>query len=297
MAKTVLEKQDLVALKVFNDDDARTIFGLKQPSSVRWNVAKSKIKTTGGTRLYDAIDKTMSVMPYGAKYKKYHRQLVVLTDGEDNGSRMSYEALKARIKEPGIKNFHLILIGVNVSLEYETKLRTLCNKPHFRYLDCGASSEDIKKSFGRAKKVVMEYITTTTTETRVSTVTTMKGKNQKMISPPPTSIPLDKNLITNSVQSNRQPLRKKKNPTRNKKGTSCFVGGIEHESTKKELEDFFAPFDANCCVTSEIRYNKKHQAYFAFIKFSTSVAAEFVSSTAFIEENRFKKSKLTINIV
>lgn len=54
-----------------------------------------------------------SVIPLNTEFRDYQRELIVLTDGEDNCSKEeNFESIRKLIAEPGIPNFHFILIGV-----------------------------------------------------------------------------------------------------------------------------------------------------------------------------------------
>jgi hypothetical protein len=143
--------------------------------------ALDALEVSGGTKLYDAVLSTLSVMQsdhdayYTRSAAKFdcvrprYMQLVVVTDGEDYGSEESLEAVRAYLGTPGewaVRcEFQACLVGVGASASGELE-RLGGSLRHVRVIPGSDDAEAIKAAFKR--------VVDTIKETQVMLVTTLK---------------------------------------------------------------------------------------------------------------------------
>jgi Mg-chelatase subunit ChlD len=135
-----LDDKDRVRVVTFSDQPNLCLRPMIKSKIDSFDEVISQIQTGGGTALYSAIidciqrlrdvhAKSKENRSKGDKSPKEPRQIeiVVLTDGEDNRSPDgSLEILKSMLSNPQIPNFHLFLMGVGISKDYERVLRDMC---------------------------------------------------------------------------------------------------------------------------------------------------------------------------
>lgn len=89
-----------------------------------------RIRENGGgsTALYDAI--TAGVSTFANKFRTARNTLffqhLVVTDGADNSSQSSLEAVSKLISNPGFPNYHLYLIAVNIDMKEQRVMQRMC---------------------------------------------------------------------------------------------------------------------------------------------------------------------------
>jgi uncharacterized protein YegL len=91
----------------------------------------------GGTAIYDAaiegideIDRFQSSM--GRDNDVYEH--LIITDGEDNSSDSSLKDAIARISQPGIPNYHLTLVAVNIAGKHRHVMEKMCRAHHAKFV-------------------------------------------------------------------------------------------------------------------------------------------------------------------
>lgn len=148
--KTVLTDRDFMSLYTFSEDTTSQ-FQHKKSKTVKDQAVNNLIKqaTEKGTEtaLYDAVALAIKDIPKDVKYRDQIKFVVVLTDGQDNKSRTTFEECKTLITKPGLANFYFILIGVGLLSNTKETMKSMCEARHAHYVDSGASKGQIKAAF------------------------------------------------------------------------------------------------------------------------------------------------------
>jgi Mg-chelatase subunit ChlD len=105
----------------------------------------------GRTRLFDAIGAALDTM---ATAKGRSLQLVALTDGADNCSDTTQDAIAARIASPGVGCFHFV--GLAVGSEGRQVLEALCAPQLCKLIPVEDNAAGVKQAFGKAMKHIVE---------------------------------------------------------------------------------------------------------------------------------------------
>ncbi|KAL0490232.1 hypothetical protein AKO1_006589 [Acrasis kona] len=155
----VLWDSDRIEIINFSNKAFRQLH-LKSKRNVDWDREANAIarERSGCTALYDACHKALLEMTREKKYHNCHRELIVLTDGEDNASSTTMESIRERLNNPEFKQFHCSLIGVELGPNCRAK--EIVNNKHSTYIPC--KEEEILSSFHLIKKAVFERIEQTT---------------------------------------------------------------------------------------------------------------------------------------
>ena len=106
---------------------------------------------------------------------------VVITDGGDNSSSTTLEQLKALVARPGLRNYHLIVIGVGVDASLRRTLEEICAPTHATFqpaADCAA----LRAQMRWARDRIQATLTTVDRRGRVvgKTVATGSGAVQQL---------------------------------------------------------------------------------------------------------------------
>jgi len=143
-----LLKNDKIAVIVFNDTFQNLLY-LREKSAVNFNQLKADIRKSvgGGTALYDAIFESIDKISYSPDESKNQREIIILTDGEDNKSKKTFEEIKKVLRNPKRKNLHITLIGCGIENSYEDKLINLTDSEYAQYLSTSAAESAIKRTF------------------------------------------------------------------------------------------------------------------------------------------------------
>ena len=154
----VLERHDRAELITFATEVHRKHFGLLQKQYIDIDVAMASVANAdrGCTALWDAIKSAIDTAPRNKVYKGLQRELVVLTDGDDNNSSTSLAAICALVAKPGLSNFHLVVIGVGLSDSARRKANQLCSLAHCTFLDVAAKPSEIQKAFQRTQGAIIK---------------------------------------------------------------------------------------------------------------------------------------------
>ena len=95
---------------------------------------QARLKDSGKTALYDAIIRDIKALrradPYFRRQLGYARVVcmhLVITDGINNHGESTADDVLEMLRNPNVQGYHLFLIGANLSSEYRTRLKTLCD--------------------------------------------------------------------------------------------------------------------------------------------------------------------------
>jgi Mg-chelatase subunit ChlD len=148
----VLENKDRAELITFATRPHKH-FGLLQKHRIDLQRAMQQVRTAdrGGTALYDAIKYAIDTCPRDARFHGLQRELVVLTDGQDNGSDTSFSDIRKLVAKPGLSHFHLVLIGVGLCDQSRANMEALCQPRHCTFLNITAKPSQIRAAFQRAQ--------------------------------------------------------------------------------------------------------------------------------------------------
>jgi uncharacterized protein YegL len=119
-----------------------------------WEKDKKNMVASGGTALYDAIEIAINTYPKNKKYQNDQVEMVVLTDGEDTTGK-SVQSVKDLVASPGIRNFHLFVIGVGIEARQVAELTELCAPKHAKFLHA-VDVHEISKVFSQVKELIIE---------------------------------------------------------------------------------------------------------------------------------------------
>jgi hypothetical protein len=153
LVATLLEKDDLFGCVTF----AERVTKLHHPMPIHKVNRKTDVENitkahngvgTGGTAIYDAIrvgiDELKDSVKYIASREQQGRNLVVehliLTDGSDNRSSLNFDQIQDLVRSPGVANYHLVIIGINMSARDEQKFKNLCVPNHCKYVSASNMS-------------------------------------------------------------------------------------------------------------------------------------------------------------
>jgi hypothetical protein len=147
---------DLISCYTFNEKWKKQL-ELVKAEDAKDALDRMDIRYRGNTRMFDAINFVVDEMKQhhvsGLVKKDSVRELIVITDGKDNGSITSLRKLKAKLSAPGIPHFHLIILGVDGCLK--SQLEDLCDEAkHLTFLPVSKADESVKKSFRQVKEII-----------------------------------------------------------------------------------------------------------------------------------------------
>lgn len=170
-----MRDEDLFGLVTFDS----TVKNLHKPmprsrvdfSKDRENVLANN-KTGGSTALWDAIHAGQLLMkevlekrkkdPDRKSKPKLVFEQLVITDGEDNQSKLSFEEIEKHVANPGIPNYNLVLIVVTRSMEevHVQQLARLCAPEHAKMVsvrDVSELKESLQRHSDYLRMVVEEH--------------------------------------------------------------------------------------------------------------------------------------------
>ena len=143
------------------------------PSRDKANIRKGLQGKYQYDRMYDAVGASILGLQAMAKDKKYAAvthdavyQLLLITDGGDNrSSEFTLATLTELVAHPGLPNFHLVVIAVNMTETDKEKLRRLCAPDHAKLLDV-KDIRELQHTLRRVGEVVQQRLVVTTTVTK-----------------------------------------------------------------------------------------------------------------------------------
>jgi len=101
------------------------------------DVKNIRANAGGCTALYDALKASVQqIKEYHLKAgrpRKHKYNLLCLTDGADNNSSTSFDAIKKLLAEPGVPNVNATIIFVGQDDDYASKMRDLCSAKHLHF--------------------------------------------------------------------------------------------------------------------------------------------------------------------
>ena len=144
----VLQKNDFLNISVFNQTLTELLPYTNQSTLSTTAIPDLNIASRCGvgTHLWDSICEVVNQraafiqekFSKGKKPKPFI--MLVLTDGEDSGSRTSLEATKERLRKPGSPDFHLHLVGIGLTQSAKRSLMGVAegiNHVEFTALESG----------------------------------------------------------------------------------------------------------------------------------------------------------------
>ena len=178
-----LKPRDVLALYKF-DTTVDVLHKFARNQAIDWPrlFAALDAAPRGQTAFHDAVMQALDALATYAKPKHDARQLrciVALTDGDDNQSAHTLDAVIRRLHTTTIANFHFILIGVGVAQSKYAALFTP-DKPNLHFIDVATATADAiraaygtvtKRIYGLQQKLLVRNTTTTTTTTTTATTT------------------------------------------------------------------------------------------------------------------------------
>lgn len=153
----VLEDTDRAELITFSSS-CHKHFGLLLKRKIDMKRALRGVKECDRscTAFYDAIKYAIETAPRDAKFKSLQRELVVLTDGEDNCSETSFDEVCKMVAHPGLARFHLVVIGVGLSGPTKQRVQWMCQPEHCTFLDVRAKPSQIAAAFKRTQGEIVK---------------------------------------------------------------------------------------------------------------------------------------------
>jgi Mg-chelatase subunit ChlD len=122
------------------------------------SIIQSLTRPSHGTALYDAMSECIRCMSGTAPVPGSgggNDWIVVLTDGEDTGSKISKEAIQKSLSQGA---YGVIVIGVGADVNHtELEKLTLCNPRGF-YVKASGDKEGITRAFGQVRNLMQENI-------------------------------------------------------------------------------------------------------------------------------------------
>ena len=159
--------QDRLSIFTFNQVVTQVLPFTPKPDIDLEPVLASIGSCGGRTRLFDAIGAALDTM---ATAKGRSLQLVALTDGADNCSVTTQDAIAARLARPGVGCFHFV--GLAVGSDGRRVLEALCAPQLCKLIPVQDNAAGVKAAFGKAMKHIVEVreqVHETVTETRETT--------------------------------------------------------------------------------------------------------------------------------
>ena len=139
----IMEPTDLFGLFTFSDS-CRNLHHAMPRRRVRWDDDMRRINANVGglTAVYDAIAAGIEEMRESQRRNTENLvfEHLVITDGGDNSSTSSLEAITQLVRRPGIRNYNLILIGVDCDSCTDT-MRSICAPEHATYVAVNGVAE------------------------------------------------------------------------------------------------------------------------------------------------------------
>ena len=139
--------------------------GLKHYSHVDWGRNKEALlgRVRGSTAMYDALKTAIETSPRDAIYKDFQKVFVLVTDGLDNRSTMTEDQMVDLVSKPGIANFTLLVIGVDLCEKSKSILEKLCmpRHCHLETPDTAGLAESfrlVQKKIVEVRRIVMEGV-------------------------------------------------------------------------------------------------------------------------------------------
>ena len=111
---------------------------------------------SGSTALYDAIDHCFKALQQSASSSSAGSDwIVVLTDGEDNGSKVSIEQLQSKLAA-STNSIGIIIIGVGADVDSAllTRIVTSCKQAPGHYVSASGDKKSIDEAFGQVAQII-----------------------------------------------------------------------------------------------------------------------------------------------
>lgn len=163
---SIVKAKDRVEVCTFGSSVAHPL-PLERKDAKRFRSCMNGLQINGCTALWDAIVTTIDrVAEQKSNQHKRFAEVVVLTDGNDNYSRHSFEDARAKVARPGcVLKLFVIAVGEGVSQTTRNQLRQLC-EPINAKLFLESSVSGIIQAFGKVKRELVRTIETVRTVKR-----------------------------------------------------------------------------------------------------------------------------------
>jgi tetratricopeptide (TPR) repeat protein len=149
-----IQAQDSILLLHFNTSVVVDLpFTLKEGNE-EWirRTILSLVHPNSGTALYDAMEQCVNYINVGATTQDW---MVVLTDGEDTGSRVSKEKICNSISQG---HYGVILIGVGNDVNHIELEKLVQASPKGYYVKAAGDKDGITRAFGQVRNLMQENV-------------------------------------------------------------------------------------------------------------------------------------------
>jgi Mg-chelatase subunit ChlD len=138
-------------------------------------------KGTHNDKCYDALGTSIEALKAISRDPKFRAvtenavyQLLLITDGGDNASvKYGLSQITALVAQPGLPNFHLTVVAVNMSIRDQNKFQQLCSCQHATFLTA-ENLDQFKDTMEKVGRNVVARLAITRTVTTTTTTTTLK---------------------------------------------------------------------------------------------------------------------------
>eukprot|EP01088_Endostelium_zonatum_P008613 TRINITY_DN2176_c0_g1_i1.p1 TRINITY_DN2176_c0_g1~~TRINITY_DN2176_c0_g1_i1.p1 ORF type:complete len:300 (+),score=71.26 TRINITY_DN2176_c0_g1_i1:153-1052(+) len=143
-----LRERDLIQLYTFGSCSAARQFARSKHNIT---AAKFNIKPTlmgGGTPLWDSLQLVIKEFPSVKNWMQ--KEFVIVTNGPDNCSKVSFSDVQKSIEETKMKSFHVTFLNIGESTKEIQQIKAFCedkSNTSFTFLTCNGTKEGILEQF------------------------------------------------------------------------------------------------------------------------------------------------------
>jgi len=179
MFREVFQPTDLLSVVTYNG----SICNLHMPMQVakvdqerdKQGILDAMKKDGGYDKAYDALGGVIRSLQSMVRDPKYRAvcndavyQVLLVSDGGDNAStEFTLQTLSALVAAPGIPNFHLVVVAVQMSAHDAAKMQALCAPMHCTFLQVGDLAS-LRRTLARVGQSVQQRLVVQTTVTTYS---------------------------------------------------------------------------------------------------------------------------------
>jgi hypothetical protein len=176
----VLEPEDWLSVVCF-DSKVEVLHEPMQKKRLNMDIDQRNVLKAGGgmTAIYDALNSCITGLRAKLQDKSFRQinrnafyQLVLVTDGVDNMSSTTLTEAAALVANPGIPNFHLVVVGIGMPRgTSDTLSRILCAATHAQYMEV----DDIARLGETMQRIVTDVRARLVVEIEVQTLRVVGG--------------------------------------------------------------------------------------------------------------------------